>query len=135
MRLREKVCRVLATKDLGTGNQIDPDAVQVKELMVFPSAKPAEGCNIKSVVGLYTKRLVSTGEIITQADLVQPNLVERGGNITVLVDSGNAELSFSGRAEGSGRRGERIAFTTALSKRRYLGQVVEKGVVRVTANQ
>lgn len=132
VRVLTKVCRLVAATDLIAGRVLAAENATTTEAWAFPDVRESGTCDLDKVVGFILKRAVAAGSVIRSQDLVAPSAVEKGKGITVLVDTGKAQLSLTGQAEATGRVGDRIAFTTALSKRRYVGVAVGKGVVRVT---
>lgn len=130
LRIKEKVCRLVANEALAAARPLSGDLVKREELWEFPRSRGLVGCETDDLSRFIARRPIPAGAVLLMSDIVQAPAVELGKAIKVLVDTGKAELSINGRAEGSGQIGDRVAFTTSLSRRRYVGVVQEKGVVR-----
>lgn len=132
VQLAEKVCRLVASKDLPPAFPLFNEALRREVVWEFPNPKGAMPCDPPTEGNFTTRRAIAAGAVIRESDLLPINAVEQGKSVVVLVDSGKVQLSLSGRAETSGHVGERVAFTTSLSRRRYIGVVLKKGVVQVS---
>jgi flagella basal body P-ring formation protein FlgA len=130
MSLKERVCRFVANEALNAAQPLSPDLLRREELWEFPSLQPPVGCDVDDLSKLITRRALGTGTVLRMSDVVRAPDVKQGEAIKVVLDTGKAQLSINGRAEAFGRIGERVAFTTSLSRRRYVGVVVGKGIVQ-----
>ncbi len=131
VRLSERVTVPFAARDLAVGETIDSGAVVFRESVRFPSPSRSPAAE---VIGKVPKRWIHAGETVLSKDLAPAAAVRRGDAVDVQVvgGSGSVFLRLAGRAETSGSAGQRIAVSSAFSKRMFQAVVKEKGHVLVT---
>jgi flagella basal body P-ring formation protein FlgA len=78
-------------------------------------------------VGLATKRPLGAGAVIYHHQLAPAVVVSRGDQVTIEAHRGAARISATGKAVGSGARGEQIDVINAASGRRLAVWVLGPG--------
>lgn len=117
--------RVIAAAPLRAGQTITIGDVREEETRDFPTRveplKSAADC-----VNQLARRFMTAGTPITAADLIQPNDVDRGDTVSVVVRSGGAVLTLPAEAELSGRTGQVITFRNSASGKTFRAQITGK---------
>jgi flagella basal body P-ring formation protein FlgA len=88
-----------------------------------------------AAIGMTLVRDVRAGDPIESQTLRKPPEVVRGEAVSVEVVSGQARLSFTGRAEGSGRKGDRIAVSNPSTGRRFTALIRSRGAVEIAVDR
>ena len=122
---------VVLARSLGRGEAITSDMLQVREqntaqLRYGYFRQPRE------VVGRIAKRTLAAGTILTPGSVAAPLLVRRGERVTLVATRGAVSVRMQGEALRDGARGERIRVRNLRSKRIVEGEVVGRGVVKMT---
>jgi flagella basal body P-ring formation protein FlgA len=84
-------------------------------------------------VGLSLRRTMRAGQMLRQADLIKPELVQRNETVTLLFEVPGILLTMRGKALESGVMGDLINVLNAQSKRTVQGTVTGAGTVTVTS--
>lgn len=87
---------------------------------------------MNEVVGLQTRRVLSTGQTFRSDDLRRPIVVMKGQTITMQFNAPGVELSAMGRAMSEGGVGDTVTIQNPASYRMISGIVVAPGTVRAT---
>jgi len=82
------------------------------------------------VTGKQLKRAVRLNDLLKPNMLVEPKVISRGDDITILVSSGPLEVRSSGIALTDGKLGQRISVKNKASKRIIRATVVSKTLVK-----
>lgn len=80
-------------------------------------------------IGMQTRRSLRAGEVLRMADLVKPDLVQRGANVTLIYQSAGLSLTIRARALENGTEGDTVSVVNLQSKREVSGTVVGPGQV------
>jgi flagella basal body P-ring formation protein FlgA len=121
---------LVATRRLTHGGLITPADIRparVRTALLRNSAVPA----MQDAVGLSLRHDVQAGQILTNADLTHPALVERGSLVHMSLDSDGLSLSAQGIAKEEGAAGARIHVENPLSHQVVVAEVTGVGEVRV----
>lgn len=78
--------------------------------------------------GLEARRNLAAGRIVRERDLVEPRLVRRGDQVSILVQSGALTITARGEALEEGAEGDTVRVVTTAS-RTLDGQVAADGSV------
>jgi flagella basal body P-ring formation protein FlgA len=82
-------------------------------------------------VGLSTRRVMRPGQMLRQADLMKPELVQRNETVTLLFEVPGIVLTIRGKAMESGAEGDVVSVLNTQSKRTVQGTVTAMGTVTV----
>ena len=85
---------------------------------------------VRLATGKQLKRAVRLNDILKPNMLVEPKVISRGDDITILVSSGPLEVRSSGVALTDGKRGQQISVKNKASKRIIRATVVSKTLVK-----
>lgn len=137
VKIAVHLLEAIATEDLKAGSPIKPSQVVFQNVEGFPQAHstPQTAAN---VTGYVPRHFIAAHSPIWRDALTPPNDVEKGDRVTVLVHSGQAELSFDAEAETSGRRGDLIAFKNPESGRLFRARIEgpgKAGLMTVAVNR
>jgi len=86
---------------------------------------------LEQAVGKRLKRNIKEGQILTLEHLESPPLIERGDEVTLIVEYRGIRIGCMGRAWQSGRRGERILVRNQYGKN-LTGTVKDSRTVLIT---
>lgn len=118
VRVWETRQQVVADRDLRAGDEISREDVRLETADVFLTADHAVE-QLDEVFGATLRRSIRAGEPLRMAELRLPNDIDRGQMVTVEVVSGAARLRFDGRAETSGRSGDRVFIENPANGERF----------------
>lgn len=114
--------RVVAAVALHAGQVIKSGDLREEEARDFPTKteplKSSADC-----VGHLARRFIPAGTPITAGDLMEPNDVERGDTVSVVVKSGGALLTLPAEADMSGRAGQVIPFRNASTGKVFRAEI------------
>lgn len=120
------VARVVATARLKRGEPIADTQVRVESIDRFPAAGDLAQ-NLSQVVGRIPLRDFAEGTEIRPTLLTSAPDVNCGDMVEVEVRSGAARLTFTAKAESSGRTGDAIAIRNLSSNKIFRARVDGKG--------
>jgi len=86
-----------------------------------------------AVVGLAARRPLRPGQALRSADLMRPELVQRGEAVTIIYETPGIYLTIRGKAMESGAEGDLIAVSNGQSKGTLQGIVSGPGRVTIQA--
>lgn len=81
------------------------------------------------VIGKIAKRAISKNSPITPSSLTQPVIIKRGQPVSILVKTGNFQVSVKGKALMDGTADELIRAENTSSKKIIYGKVIGPGVI------
>jgi flagella basal body P-ring formation protein FlgA len=84
-------------------------------------------------VGLSLRRALRVGQILRQADLMRPELVQRNESVTLVFEVPGIMLTSRAKALETGAEGDVISVLNVQSKRTVQGTVTGLGTVTVTS--
>jgi flagellar basal body P-ring formation protein FlgA len=84
-------------------------------------------------VGLSARRALRAGQVMRQADLMKPELVQRNETVTITFEVPGVVLSIRGQALDAGGQGDTINVLNTQSKRTVQATVIGPGRVSVSA--
>ncbi len=125
----EKV--VILGRSLARGEQLTPDMLELRErntavLQYGYFRSPRE------VAGRVARRALPAGTVLTPGNVAAPVLVRRGERVTLIATRGAVSVRMQGKALRDGSRGDRVQVRNLRSKRVVEGEVVARGVVKMT---
>jgi flagella basal body P-ring formation protein FlgA len=123
-----QVPRVVAKRDLGAGQRIEPDDVTVEMREEFPSAQ-ALLTSASEIAKKSSRVLIHAGVPIRPEMLENAKDVRQGDIVEVEVQDGGAHLTLQARAEASGSVGDAIFVRNPDSGKRFVAKV--RGIDRV----
>lgn len=86
------------------------------------------------LIGQSPRRRLRTGQPLRLTDIDTPVLVEKGSQITMIVQSGNMTLTATGKALEDGGAGDMIRILNNDTHRTVEGLVTDAGAVRIRLN-
>ena len=120
------------TRSLGHG-----DVVKASDLAIGrrPKAEiPTDAVSsIDNAVGLAARRPLRTGEALSAADLVKPDLVQRNETVTLVYQAPGLLITVRAKALDSGAQGDTVSVLNVRSKRTVQGTVTGPAEVTITA--
>jgi flagella basal body P-ring formation protein FlgA len=85
-------------------------------------------------IGMQLKHPLAAGQPLAVGELMRPSMVQKGGNVMMLLDSPGITLSAQGQALESGAIGERIRVLNPVSRAVIEAEVIGTDRVRVAPN-
>jgi flagella basal body P-ring formation protein FlgA len=85
----------------------------------------------QSIEDLVSARPLSPGRVLTDRTATTPVLVQRGEDVSVVVQVGNVMIRTHGEALQSGRQGDRVSIRLNSSRRTLRGRVDGSNRVRI----
>ena len=83
------------------------------------------------MVGKVLKKDVAPGAVLTMLILDSPQVIRRGETVTIVGENKQLVVRTKGKAEDSGRVGEKIRVKNLSSDREVVGRVADNGTVIV----
>lgn len=87
--------------------------------------------DLSQVVGMQARRALTPGQVVIDAHIAPPLMVERGQLVTLISTSGRLTVSAQGEALENGHQGARIRVRNRASRRELEGIVEAPGIVRI----
>jgi len=130
VRITVRVNRVVAREALPAGQPIRSDQLQGETVDLSPfAAQPAT--KLDQVAGRAPRRSIAAAAAVFPSLLDAPREIQSGDVVAVEVSSGRAKLTFDGRAEAGGRRGELILVRNPETGKAFRARVESAGKVAV----
>ena len=121
---------IVLREDFSRSHILSPDDVQYTERETTVSrGEPVK--NIEDIIGKRLKRRIKSGTVLTSGDLELPPLIERGDEVTMIVNYKNIMIGCVGKAWQSGRKGDRIIVRNQYGKN-LTGMVEDANTVIIT---
>lgn len=129
-RVYEKKTLFYTKKALSKGSAVSADDLGSKETYISENELiyPKE---LRDVVGKVLKKDVAPGAVLTMAILDSPQVIRRGETVTIVGENKQLLVRTKGKAEDSGRVGEKIRVKNLSSDREVVGRVADNGTVIV----
>jgi flagella basal body P-ring formation protein FlgA len=105
---------------------IDSIEIYAKEL------QPDMILDTETLVGMTPRRVMAPGKPVRGIDIITPELVSRGDNVTLVFDSAPLFLTAKGKALQNGGKGDMVRVVNVASNRTIEGTVTADGTVVVT---
>lgn len=86
---------------------------------------------LESLVGKAASRMIPAGSALRQSDVMEPQLVYRGGPVKLHVRIDGIDIASSGRALGDGQLGRTVRVFSNVSSRTVDAIVIGPGVVQL----
>jgi flagella basal body P-ring formation protein FlgA len=134
VRIRVRISRVVAVRDLKPGETIEAASVRLEESEGFPRRSGA-AASLEGIVGRVPRHLIAAAAEVTQQAVEEPHLVEKGDVVAVEVHCGAAVLKLEGSAETPGRGGDTISVRNLETGKPFRGRVQQKGLVLVDCDR
>jgi flagella basal body P-ring formation protein FlgA len=113
------------------------EVVRASDIVVERRPKSEAGTDVASetgrVAGMALRRAMRAGQILRQADLMRPELVQRNENVTLVFEAPGIMLTSRAKALETGAEGDVISVVNVQSKRTVQGTVTGPGTVTVTS--
>ncbi len=129
-RVYEKKTLFYTKKALSKGSPVSADDLGSKESYISENGLiyPKE---LRDVVGKVLKKDVAPGAVLTMLILDSPQVIRRGETVTIVGENKQLVVRTKGKAEDSGRVGEKIRVKNLSSDREVVGRVADNGTVIV----
>lgn len=114
----------VAIDAIGRGQLLDQGMYMIEERDVAPGVSPA---NIELLSRRSTRVPIAPGQIIEARHVESPVVVSRGDVVTIECVAGSIVLKTFGRAKGTGREGDIVAFEPMSGGRRFEARVAGPG--------
>jgi flagella basal body P-ring formation protein FlgA len=121
---------VVSRRALVRGQELGADDLMLSEVDVSAVHK-AYFTRIEDVVGLRSKRSVTSGKLLHAGLLQKAKSVKRGSQVEIIAVGGGLDVRMMGKAMADGSRGDRIKVKNLNSGRIITGTVAGAGVVHV----
>jgi flagella basal body P-ring formation protein FlgA len=125
---REVVC---AARPLPPQHLLTPGDVVLARREVSPGPGQDHFTAVDQVVGRILARPLAPGEVLTPRHLSQQPLIQKGEEVTVLLEEGGLEIRTKGVAQEPGFPGKAIRLLNPRSKKEFQALVVDAKTVRV----
>jgi flagella basal body P-ring formation protein FlgA len=118
----------ILTKSLSRGDVVRESDIAIEKR---PKAEATGDLvpDARHVVGQALRRAMRPGQLLRQADLMKPELVQRNEPVLILYEVPGLSLTLRGKALESGSEGDVIEVLNVQSKRTIQGVVVSNGRV------
>ena len=129
-RVYEKRRLFYSNKALPKGSPISVDDLGTKETyvgdteLIYPKSMP-------DVIGKILKKDVAAGTILTTPILDSPQVIRRGETVFIVSENRQLLVRTKGKAEESGKVGQKIRVRNLSSDREVVGRVAGDGTVVV----
>ncbi len=129
-RVYEKKRLFYVKRALPKGSPVSADDVGSRETyiseneLVYPN-------ELKEIIGKVLRKDVASGAVLTTLILDSPQVVRRGEMVTIVGENRQLVVRTKGKAEDSGRVGEKIRVKNLSSDREVVGRVADDGTVVV----
>lgn len=120
---------VVAAVDLPRYHVISRGDLEIKA-QEFRSGQP-DLRTVEDFVGLRTNRYVSCGSALTTLNVEVVPIIERGAQVTIVVQTDSIVVTAPGIARGTGGLGDVISVQNTLSKQVISAEIVDVNTVRV----
>lgn len=90
--------------------------------------------SLDQVIGKQARRTLQKGTILVQKDLLEPILIKRNDQITIIASFGGVQVQATGKALDSGAKGDWIWAENLSSGQKIKVQIVDVGIVQVLVN-
>lgn len=121
---------VVTRRPLVRGQALRAGDVALSEVDVSRLHK-AYFSHVEDVIGLRTKRAVSSGSTLHAGVLQRERLVKRGGQVEIVSNGDGLQVRMQGKALADGGRGDRIKVKNLNSGRVVTGTVAGAGLIEV----
>ncbi len=112
------------------GDVLAPEDFTITPL---PAANARAALSAKEAAGMEARRNLAAGVAVRSGDVMPRQLVRRGEPVTIRFVSGSLTIAATGKALGSGAKGELVRVVTASTSRTIDGVVDGSGSVRIAA--
>jgi flagella basal body P-ring formation protein FlgA len=113
------------------------EVVRASDVVVERRPKSEAGTDVANeagrVAGMALRRAMRAGQILRQADLMRPELVQRNENVTLVFEAPGIMLTSRAKALETGAEGDLISVVNVQSKRTVQGTVTGPSTVTVTS--
>jgi len=116
----------LKNGDIISERDIDSIEIYAKDL------QPDMILDTETLVGMTPRRVMAPGKPVRSIDIITPELVSRGDNVTLVFDSAPLFLTAKGKALQNGGKGDMVRVVNVASNRTIEGTVMSDGTVVVT---
>jgi flagella basal body P-ring formation protein FlgA len=129
-RVYEKKTLFYMKRALAKGSPVSADDLGSRETYVSENELiyPRE---LRDVVGKVLKKDVASGAVLTTLILDSPQVIRRGETVTIVGENKQLVIKTKGKAEDSGRVGEKIRVKNLSSDHEVVGRVSDNGTVVV----
>lgn len=131
-RYRELIETAVLKKPLARGEALTADHLTTEKRAKH---EMADAINPAQAVGLVAKNGLAVGQVLRQADLTKPILVERNSLVTVSFQTPGMALQLRGRSQDQGALGDAITILNPVSKKIVIGIVTGPGRALVNPEQ
>jgi flagella basal body P-ring formation protein FlgA len=123
---------VCAAKPLSPQAAIGPDDIRLARRDVTGLAADEFFVSLDQVVGRMVSRPLNPQEMVTQRHLSHQPIINRGDEVTVVLDDNGLAITTKGVAREPGYPGRSIRMLNPRSKKEFQAQVVDAKTVKVT---
>lgn len=131
LRVYERV--VVANRSLASRETISAADVSLEDLDTSKIA-PGYLTDLRSAIGMVTKRVVSKGAVLSSAMLDKPVLIKRMTTVEIRVVIGDVEVKMEGQAMQDGRESQMIRVKNTKTGRVVMGKVIDDSTVEVSTH-
>jgi len=86
---------------------------------------------MKEVIGRRATLSINSHEVLRLSMVEIPPLLNRGDQVTLLIENDHFRITALGEAKEGGRKGDRIKLVNLMSKKEVYGKVLDARTVRV----
>lgn len=118
---------VTAARDVRAGDMIPAEALKLERREV---AAPEDALtDIKLVEGRATRRVLRQGQVVSRRGLIEPVLVRRGANVTIVARNTGVAVQVAGEALEAGRRDEVVRIRNKTNGSVIRARVIDENEV------
>jgi len=91
--------------------------------------------DFEELVGKEARRRLDAGKPLKRYDVIEPQLVRKGDQVSLLVARGPMTISATGKAMGNAAKGDTVRVQNTSSYAVVEGRAIEPGVVQVLSSR
>ncbi|WP_022720233.1 flagellar basal body P-ring formation chaperone FlgA [Rhodopseudomonas sp. B29] len=126
----EMTTATVLLRDIGRNDVIKASDVSVERRPKVEAGTDAAGRDV--AIGMQARRPLRAGQVLRNADLSRPDLVQRDQGVTLIYQVGGIYLTARGKAVDTGAEGDIVTVLNLQSKRTITGTVTGRAQVTVT---
>lgn len=107
----------------------EADLISVKT--PFSKVRSGYVTSLGEIVGMQARRRLAGGALIRKSDILKPQVVRQGDNVSIIYDKGNIKLRTNGIAQGAGAIGDNIKIKNESTGTMVHGVIKGKNLVEV----
>jgi flagella basal body P-ring formation protein FlgA len=122
---------VIAGTDIERGQLLANADVKISEIDLTEKRVNDPITDIVDVIGYEAKQRIKKGDPVLSRHLELPLLVERGKDVTAIINATGIQVTLTGQALDNGRMGDSVRVKNRASGKIFTGEVIGQRMVEV----